>query len=74
MFSQRIRDVMEQESCSPLPPQTTVSQAAKLMAKRKVGAVIVIEDRHLVGIFTERDAVFASSRLTSICRPPGWPT
>jgi len=38
-------------------PQTTVSQAAKLMAKRKVGAVLIVEDHRLVGIFTERDAV-----------------
>jgi CBS domain-containing protein len=40
------------------PPQTSVSEAAKLMAKRSVGAVLVVDDKRLVGIFTERDAVF----------------
>jgi CBS domain-containing protein len=58
MFSRPIRDVMEQRSLLTAPPETTVSTAAKLMAKRNVGAVMVLDDRRLVGIFTERDAVF----------------
>ncbi len=40
------------------PPETTVSKAAKLMANKNVGAVMVVEKKRLVGIFTERDAVF----------------
>lgn len=39
-------------------PATSVSKAAELMANMNVGAVMVIEKRRLVGIFTERDAVF----------------
>jgi len=35
-----------------------VSTAAKLMAKKNVGAVLVVEDERLVGIFTERDIAF----------------
>ena len=58
MFSQPIRDVMEQEKLLTAAPNTTVSKAAKLMATRKVGAIMVVDDRRLVGIFTERDAVF----------------
>ncbi|MGP1678927.1 MAG: CBS domain-containing protein [Burkholderiales bacterium] len=58
MFSQRIRTVMERKKLLTAAPQTTVSQAAKLMAKKNVGAVMVVEDERLVGIFTERDAVF----------------
>lgn len=58
MFGQRVRDLMEQEKLLTAPPQTTVSQAARLMARRKVGAVMVVENQKLVGIFTERDAVF----------------
>ncbi len=57
MFSQRVRYVMEQEILSA-PPETTVSKAAELMAARNVGAVMVVEQERLVGIFTERDAVF----------------
>ena len=58
MFSQRIRSVMERKKLLTAPPETTVSQAAKLMAKKNVGAVMVVENECLVGIFTERDAVF----------------
>jgi CBS domain-containing protein len=49
---------MERKKLVTAPPETTVSQAAKLMAKRNVGAVMVVENEKLVGIFTERDAVF----------------
>ena len=58
MFSQRIRSVMEQKKLVTAAPETTVAQAAKLMAKRNVGAVMVVENERLIGIFTERDAVF----------------
>jgi CBS domain-containing protein len=58
MFSQRIRSVMEQKKLLTASPETTVSQAAKLMAKKNVGAVMVVENERLVGIFTERDALF----------------
>lgn len=58
MFGQRVRDLMEQEKLLTAPPETTVSQAARLMARRKVGAVMVLDNQKLVGIFTERDAVF----------------
>lgn len=58
MFSQRVGSIMEPKKSLLAPPETSVSEAAKLMAKRNVGAVMVVEDRRLVGIFTERDAVF----------------
>lgn len=58
MLSRSIRDVMEQEKILIAPPDTSVSTAAKLMAKSKVSAVMVVEDKRLAGIFTERDAVF----------------
>ncbi len=57
MFSQRVRNVMEKKKLLTAAPETTVSQAAKLMAKKNVGAVMVVADEHLVGIFTERDAL-----------------
>lgn len=58
MFSQRIKTVMERKKLLVAPPDTSVSQAAKLMAKKNVGAVMVVENERLVGIFTERDVVF----------------
>lgn len=57
MFSQRIRHVMEKKKLLTATPETTVSEAAKLMAKKNVGAVMVVANEHLVGIFTERDAL-----------------
>jgi CBS domain-containing protein len=58
MFSQPIKNVMERKKLLTASPETTVSKAAKLMEKRNVGAVMVVDNRRLVGIFTERDAVF----------------
>jgi CBS domain-containing protein len=57
MFSQRVRDVMERKKLLTAAPEITVREAVKLMAKRNVGAVMVVGDGKLVGIFTERDAV-----------------
>lgn len=58
MFSQPVGNVMERKKLLTAPPEITVSEAAGLMAKRKVGAVLVVDQERLVGIFTERDAVF----------------
>ena len=58
MFSQRVRSVMERRKILTAPPETTVGKAAELMAKKNVGAVMVVEHERLIGIFTERDAVF----------------
>jgi CBS domain-containing protein len=58
MFSQRVRSVMEKKKLVTAAPGTTVDQAARLMAKRNVGAVMIVEKERLTGIFTERDALF----------------
>lgn len=58
MFSQPVRDVMEARKVLKAPPATSVFEAAQLMAKKNTGALLVIEDERLVGIFTERDMVF----------------
>jgi CBS domain-containing protein len=57
MFDLRIRKVMERKKLLVAPPETSVSTAARLMANNNVGAVMVVENERLVGIFTERDAV-----------------
>jgi CBS domain-containing protein len=38
-------------------PHQTVAEAVAIMASRKIGAVPVVEDGRLVGIFSERDVV-----------------
>lgn len=58
MYTARVKEVMEKRRRLVAPPNTSVARAAKLMADKNVGAVMVVEDKRLVGIFTERDAVF----------------
>jgi CBS domain-containing protein len=58
MFSEPIKNVMERNKLVSAPPDTSVEAAARLMAERKVGAVLVVENKRLVGIITERDVVF----------------
>lgn len=58
MYSMRVKSVMEKAKLLVAPQATTVAKAAQLMAAKNVGAVLVLKGRRLVGIFTERDAVF----------------
>jgi len=48
--------------------RTTVSEAAQMMQKRNLGAALVVDEQgHLAGIFTERDALF---RVLAPARDP----
>jgi CBS domain-containing protein len=58
VFDQPVRNMMERKKFLTAPPDTTVSSAARLMASKNVGAVLVVEREGLVGIFSERDVVF----------------
>ncbi len=58
MFDTTVRSVMRRRNVLRAPPETSVARAARLMARKNVGAVMVIEDGRLAGIFTERDVVF----------------
>ena len=49
---------MERRALITARPDTLVVEAARLMERKNVGAVMVVEGERLVGIFTERDAVF----------------
>jgi len=50
-------DVVSQQVLSTLPSTATVREAVTMMAQRRIGAILVVEDDRLVGIFTERDAI-----------------
>jgi len=58
MLGLPIRSVVEPRKLVVADPQTSVGEAARMMKESKVGAVLVVEDGRLVGIFTERDAVY----------------
>jgi CBS domain-containing protein len=57
MFDKPVRAVMQRRKLLKAPPQTLVSKAARLMAEKDVGALMVVDGERLVGIFTERDLV-----------------
>jgi len=58
MFSSPVKEIMDKRKLLLAEPTLTVRKAAEAMAKRGVGAAVVVEDQKLVGIFTERDIVF----------------
>ena len=58
MLERTIRSIIEDQELLTAPADTTVSEAARLMKQHHVGAVMVVEDGKLVGVFTERDALF----------------
>ncbi len=50
-----IRDLISNRTIHYVKPSQTVFEAASYMVERNVGAVPVLEDAKLVGIFSERD-------------------
>lgn len=48
-------------------PETTVRSACRLMAEKKIGAVLVVENGQIAGIFTERDAL---NKVLAACLDP----
>jgi len=58
MFDQPVKSVMQRQKLLKARPDTLVSQAARLMAGKNAGAVMVLDDDRLVGIFTERDIAY----------------
>ncbi|MCM0020675.1 MAG: CBS domain-containing protein [Tagaea sp.] len=46
-----------EQSLATLEPSATVLEAARMMAYLRIGALMVVEEEKLVGIFSERDAL-----------------
>ena len=57
MLNISVRRMMRPEKALQLPPETTVLDAAKKMAAKNIGAVMIVEHDNLRGIFTERDVM-----------------
>jgi len=53
-----IRAIIEQRDVATASGDVTVTEAARLMRPKHVGAVAVVHEGKLVGIFTERDALY----------------
>ena len=67
MFGMPIRSMIQPRELVVAGPEASVSDACRLMKRGKVGAVLVVKDGVLVGIFTERDAVY---RVMAVHRDP----
>jgi CBS domain-containing protein len=53
-----IRVIIEHQKPVTAPADITVAAAARLMKEHRIGAILVVQDGGLAGIFTERDALF----------------
>ena len=53
-----IRTMIEDQAILTAPRTATVTDAARLMKQNRSGALMVCERGRLVGVFTERDALF----------------
>jgi CBS domain-containing protein len=58
MSHRPIRTIILNQEILTAPSTTTVSDAARLMKDHKTGALLVCDKKRLVGVFTERDALF----------------
>ena len=67
MFSQLVRNIMDPRKLILVPGALTVRAAAEVMKSRHYGAVLITEGEALLGIFTERDALF---RVIAVGRNP----
>ena len=57
-MNREMSEIIRHQDPLKLPPEATVQEACKRMHARKVGAVLVTDERsRLLGIFTGRDAV-----------------
>jgi CBS domain-containing protein len=67
MLRMRVSDAMSRE-LNRTGPETTIAEAATLMAQRRVGSTLVVAGERLLGIFTERDILRAVSHDASAMR------
>jgi CBS domain-containing protein len=58
MPQRSIRALIAGQKILTVGKETTVREAARLMKKMRVGAAMVVAKERLIGIFTERDALF----------------
>ena len=52
-----VPDIIDKQELLTLSPDASVREAVRVMAERKIGAVLVTRDGSLAGIFTERDVL-----------------
>lgn len=63
-----VRELIEGRPALSVSADATVMEAVRLMTERNIGAVIVMRDGEMVGIFSERDVM---RRVVAGGRSPG---
>lgn len=63
----KIADLINDRDIITVNPLLTVREASRLMAEKRIGAVVVLEDAEVAGIFTERDLL---NRVVGADRDP----
>src|SRR3954447_1209270 len=58
MVDRSIRTLIADKVTITCPETMTVGDAARVMKQHRLGAIMVVEKERLIGIFTERDALF----------------
>jgi CBS domain-containing protein len=58
MSIRSIRSIVAGQTPISAAKMTTVVDAARLMKQQNIGALLVLDSSRLIGIFTERDALF----------------
>jgi CBS domain-containing protein len=56
-YARPIGEILRNRALISVNPGMSVREAAQLMAREKIGALPVVREGRLVGIFTERDAL-----------------
>ncbi|MDX9754924.1 MAG: CBS domain-containing protein [bacterium] len=63
--------VLEPKLSIRVLPDTPIKTAMELMIKHKIGAVLVVDENQLIGIFTERDVVTKiANQFTDLANQP----
>ncbi len=57
MPKRMIGDILLGRSLVTASPEMTVRSASRLMAEKRIGALLIVENQRISGIFTERDAL-----------------
>jgi CBS domain-containing protein len=58
MPNRQIREIIRNQRVYTVAPSVSVRTAAHMMREYRIGALMVVEQGRLTGIFTERDALF----------------
>lgn len=56
----QVRDILQRKGSHvwTIGPEASVLQAAQLMCEHKIGALIVLDQEQILGMFTERDLLY----------------